>query len=91
MKISRERPEMCIAENGLRKTCPNRRQPCRHDRAEDDPAQGMRDQELKPVLVFSLYDGTLYYPYPIAMLAVSIAVILGDRRGDDVQAGTRPR
>jgi O-antigen ligase len=46
---------------------------------------------IASVLVFSLYDGTLYYPYPIAMLAVSIAVILGDRRGDEVQAGTRPR
>jgi O-antigen ligase len=46
---------------------------------------------MAAVLVFSLYDGTLYYPYPIAMLAASIALILGEHRQGGAQAGTRPR
>lgn len=44
------------------------------------------------LLTFSLYDGTLYYPYPIMMIVTAVAIILGHgRRADEAHAGTRLR
>ncbi|MBY8826469.1 O-antigen ligase family protein [Sphingomonas colocasiae] len=41
------------------------------------------------LLVYSLYEGTLFHPYPLAMAAFMIAVIMSRAGGD--QAGTRLR